>query len=99
MLTDGNAGREQSRVHRPRPNPGVVDIMAVDADQGRALANQIVGRGGGQEAMVMIISVAAPVPVPPSRDEDGMTPNVEALECADIDAGLSFPRLADDDRR
>ena len=69
-------------MHRPRADARVVDIVAVDPDQRSACADQPLGRRRGQERMIVIIAVAAPMPVPAGMDQHRAAAHVEPFERA-----------------
>ena len=86
-----------ARMHRPRAYARIVDIVAVDPDQRRALRDQPFGGFDRQEGMIVIISVAAPMPVPAGVDQHRLARDVEAVERSGLDREPVFPRLPDDD--
>ena len=48
MLADGHVRAEQFGVDRARAGAGVVDIVAVDADEGGAVGDEPLGGGGSE---------------------------------------------------
>ena len=64
---------------RARPR-GVVDIVAVDADQPGAALGEQPRRGFGEEGVALRIGVGAPVPVPAGVDQHRLAGDVEAFE-------------------
>ena len=69
MLADRDVGAEQLGVDRPRADAGLVDIVAVDADQRGAVRRQPFGRRRGQERVVELVGLGPPMPVPAGVDQ------------------------------
>ena len=68
----GMSAAEQLRMHGPRPNPRIVDIVAVDPDQRRAMFGQPFGRVRGQERMVLAVAISPPMTVPAGVHQHGL---------------------------
>ena len=99
MLADRDAGAEQPRMHRPRADARVVDVVAVDPDQRRAIRDQPVGGLAGQKRVIVDVGVGPPVPVPAGVDQHRLAAHVEAVECRCFDREPVFERPPHDDRR
>ena len=85
MLANRDSGPEQQRVNGTRADPRIVDIVAVDSNQRRSPLDQQLGGRDGEEGVVVVVSVASPMPVPARRDEHGMTAHIQLREGGGID--------------
>ena len=98
MLDDGNAGPEEGCVHGPPAVVRVVDVQGVDADEGGAGFDEMVGGAGREEGVALEVAVGAPMLVPAGVDEDGFAGHVEGGERVATDGAGALGR-ADDDAR
>lgn len=96
MLADRHARAEQDRVDRPGARAGVVDIVAVDADQPRAARHQRLRGGGGQVRVIIEIGVGAPMLVPAGVEQHRLAPHIEPDEIRCVDGEPFAVRRADD---
>src|SRR5215213_10173318 len=62
MLADDHAGAEQLGMYGTRAAAGVVDIVAVDPDQQRAIVDQPLRRLSGKERILDPVAIRPPVP-------------------------------------
>ena len=77
--------------------PRVVDIVAVDPDQRRAMLDEPVGGRRRQERMPVAVAIGPPVPVPAGVDQHRLAGDVEPFERRRVDRDVLLPRLPDDD--
>ncbi len=99
MLADRDAGGEQFAMDGARAGEGVVDVVAVDADERRALCDEpLCGGGGGEEGVIVEIKVGALVTVPAGVDQHRLAANRKALEIGRVGGKALLERLAKNDR-
>lgn len=85
VLADGNVGSQQEGMGRPVAVGGVIDVVGVDADQGRARLGQKLGGGAGQKGMAFEIGIGAPVASPAGVYQHRFAPQSQPFEGGVVD--------------
>src|SRR5204863_3920907 len=90
-------GAKQPGVHRARADMHVVDVYAVDADDGGTAVDEPIGCFGGEIGMFAEIGLAAPVTIPAGVNKHCLPFDRAAVEGGSIDGKAILPRSANDE--